>query len=242
MVGVKKIALIGTAPTVQFAPWQDRSWEIWSHASAGKVCKRVDRYYDLHPSHVYQEAKKNGFKDYYGWLRQLTVPIYMQKKDLAIPASVRFPFERMRAEFPYPVGSIGAWMVQHALTEGVTHLGLFGVHYAHASEYEEQRANFEFWLGLAAGRGVQLVIPSVSRLTGVTANPLVQEPALLYGYETHSPEMYAERKAKRASYKPTVTPVDPSKWIDAPTSLIPVPPPAIKALWDADQSIQGAAV
>jgi hypothetical protein len=243
MVGVtKKIALIGTAPTIHFAPWEDRSWTIWAHASAGKQCRRVDRYFDLHPEHCYTERRKNGFQNYYGWLQKQTTPVYMQETVAAIPASVRYPFERIRAEFPYPVGSIGGWMVLLALTEGVTHLGLFGVHYQHETEYAEQRTNFEFLVGLAAGRGVQLVIPRVSRVKGVCGNPLVSEPALLYGYETHTPELYAARKAKRAAYKASkATAFDPSKLRPAKTSEIPTPPPDIAAIW-AQQEAEGVPV
>lgn len=233
LVGARKIALIGTAPTIHFAPWDDPSWTIWAHASSGKVAKRVDRYFDLHPKHCYTEARKNGFTNYYGWLKKQTTPVYMQEKDAEIPASVRYPFERMRAEFPYPVGSIGGWMLLLALTEGVTHLGLFGVHYAHASEYEEQRANFEFLLGVAAGRGVQLVIPAVSRVKTYVGNPLVQEPRLLYGYETHTPELYAARKAARAKHRADTVAngFDPSRLRPAKTSELPTPPPEILAAW-----------
>ncbi|HYE86869.1 MAG TPA: hypothetical protein VEA16_10975 [Vicinamibacterales bacterium] len=241
MVGVvKKIALIGTAPTVKFAPWDDLSWSIWAHASAARLVKRCDRFFDQHPENCYREQRKNGFIDYFAWLKRQTTPIYMQEKVKEIPASVRYPKERIRAEFPYPVGSQGAWMLALALTEGVTHLGLFGVHYAHCTEYREQRANFEFWLGLAVGRGVQLVIPE--------GNPLLKEPELLYAYETHTPEQYAKRKeialkAKQdavKSSKPglrTAMPgFDPSKLRVATSSEIPAPPPEIAAIWARERA------
>jgi hypothetical protein len=217
MVGVRKIALIGTAPTVRFAPWTDPSWEVWAHASAGRFCKRVDRFFDLHPAHVYRETRKNGQADYFAWLQGLRTPIYMQDKVPAIPASVRYPKERILAEFPRYMSSTFAWMVALALTEGATTLGVFGIHYQFGSEYAEQRAGAEFWLGLAAGRGVQIVNPEGS--------PLLREPALLYGYETHTPELYAARKAqfrKDVTLKPRkgfdprqLTPMDdlPADWL-----------------------------
>lgn len=211
MVGARKIAMIGTAPTVRFAPWTDTSWEIWAHASAGRMCKRVDRYFDIHPPHVYAETRKNGQADYHAWLKALRVPVYMQDKDAAIPSSVRYPKERMLAEFPRYFTSTFAWMVALALTEGVTHLGVFGIHFQFGGEYAEQRPGAEFWLGVAQGRGVQIVNPEGS--------PLLREPALLYGYETHTPALYAARKKRfredvalkpRKGFHPSaLTPIDP---------------------------------
>ena len=204
-VGVKKIALIGTAPTVRHAPWSDPSWEIWAHASAARLCKRVDRYFDLHPEHVFSEARKNGQANYHAWLKSLTTPVYMQDRYPTIPASVRYPKERILAEFPRYFSSTFAWMVALALTEGATHLGVFGIHYQFGSEYAEQRPGAEFWLGLAAGRGVQIVNPEGS--------PLLREPARLYGYESHTPELYAARKAQFRKDKAlkTVKAFDPSQ-------------------------------
>lgn len=190
----RKIALIGTAmPTLHYAPWDDPSWEIWAHASAGKLCRRVDRYFELHPPHVYRETRKNSHLNYFEWLKRVRVPVYMQSKDVDVPASVKYPRERIQAEFPWPFGSQAAWMIALALTEGVETLGLFGIHYAHATEYEEQRANCELWVGIAAGRGVHWVIPE--------GCPVAREPVDRYGYDTHTPEKYARRKADRLKWK-----------------------------------------
>jgi len=209
---MRKIALIGTAPTVRFAPWADRSWEVWAHASAGRVARRVDRYVDLHPPHVFQDQRKNGRLNYYEWLKALRTPIYMQEHYPEIPASVRYPRERILAEFLPYVSSTGAWMVALALTEGATTIGCFGMHYSFGSEYAEQRAGFEFWLGVASGRGCRLVTPE--------GCPLLREPVGLYGYETHAtPADYAARKARFKGEIRAVTPPPPP--FD-PTKLVPL--------------------
>lgn len=192
--GRRKVALIGTVTSsLRAAPWEDPSWEIWAHASASSLCKRVDRYFDLHPAAVIRETRKNAHLDYFGWLKRVQVPVYLQTKDPEVPASVRYPRERIQAEFPWRFGSQTAWMIALALTEGVDAIGLFGIHYQHESEYAEQRANCEFWVGVAVGRGVQVVIPA--------SCPVAREPVDLYGYESHTPEKYAARKAKALAYK-----------------------------------------
>jgi hypothetical protein len=125
-------------------------------------------------------------------LKTLHTPIYMQRKFSEVPASVRYPKERMLAEFPRYFTSHAAWMIALALTEGVTHLGFYGIHYALDEEHKKQRAGCEFWLGYASGRGVQIVNPPGS--------PLMREPAWLYGYESHAGKVHA--RATNGGKKP----------------------------------------
>ena len=175
---LRKIALIGTAETYTFAPFHDPSWEIWAHSSAIPVCPRVDRIFDLHPKHVWQK-KKHWHKDYATFLATCPVPIYMQEKYKSVPQSIRYPRERILSEFRRYITSQTGWMIALALTEGVTHLGFYGIHYAHVDERGWQLACAEYWIGVAEGRGVTIAIPPGS--------PLLKNP-LLYGYESHDAE------------------------------------------------------
>lgn len=187
--GVRKVALIGGAPTVREAPWDDPSWEIWAHTSVGRFCRRVDRWFELHPRAVYTAetvgGAKHGRRDWYGWLKARPEPVYLQEATPEIPSSVTYPKARILAEFPRYLTSTVAWMIALAITEGVHTIGLWGIHFESGSEYEEQRAGCEFWLGLAMGRGIQVKLPE--------SCPLLKQPAELYGYESHTPEKYVER-------------------------------------------------
>lgn len=173
---LRKVALIGTAGTMSFAPFHDPSWEIWAHNSAAHVLPRVDRIFDLHPKSFWMKPKK-WHKNYVQWLHECPVPIYMQEHYKEIPQSIRYPKERVLAEFRRYFTSQAAWMIALALTEGVTHLGFFGIHYAAADERGAQRPGCEYWMGVAEGKGVQLVMPS--------GCPLLREPIWLYGYENY---------------------------------------------------------
>lgn len=206
--GVRKVALIGGEPsTVRYAPWEDPSWEIWAHTSVNRFVQRCDRWFEIHPPHVFQAKTKHGRSDWYGWLKGLRQPIYMQDVYPEIPTSVRYPKERVLSEFPRYFSSTVAWMIALALTEGVHTIGLWGVHFASGSEYAEQRAGAEFWIGVAMGRGVQIKIPE--------GCPLLGEPRDLYGYESHTPEKYAARMHtfKKEVYAKRVERFDPSKLV-----------------------------
>lgn len=102
----------------------------------------------------------------------------MQERYPDVPCSIRYPFETMITQFPrgYMTNSM-AYMVALALMEGVTQLGVFGCNYDSQSEYGPQRGGAEYWLGIAEGRGVQVMIPPTCDLLG--------RPSLLYGYESH---------------------------------------------------------
>jgi hypothetical protein len=84
-------------------------------------------------------------------------------------------------------------MIALALSEGVTHLGFYGIHYALDEEHKKQRAGCEFWMGIAVGKGVQIVNPPGS--------PLLREPGWLYGYESHSGKTH--KRAETGGKKPT---------------------------------------
>jgi hypothetical protein len=191
----RNVAIIGShSDSILFAPYIDPSWEIWVHSSTAQLVPkgRATFLFDLHPRHCFTVERKNGFVDYYAYLKACKTPIYMQEAYPEIPAALRYPREMVKSLYPdVPFGSQTAWMIALALCQGVTRLGFWGVHYSHGSDYEESRANCEYWIGIARGRGVQITVAPQS--------PLCHEPREDYAYETHStPEKYQARLAKFA--------------------------------------------
>ena len=177
---LRKVACLGGASTVQYAPWHDLTWELWSHASTRHLCKRdPDLLFDLHPPELWRDpTKKTWDPKFLTWLKTNRIPIMMQAVYEEAPASMKYPFEQMITEFPrgYMTNQL-AYMVALALMEGVSHLGVFGCDYTTGTEYGPQRGSAEYWLGIAEGRGVQVLLPPTSDLLG--------KPSLLYGYESH---------------------------------------------------------
>jgi len=180
---LRKIAIIGAARSIDYAPWYDPTWEIWAHSTVYPMCKRVDRYFDLHP---WEWITGKNVPGYVKWLETVKTPVYMQRKFSKVRSSVRYPRERVLSEFRRYFTSQAAWMMALALTEGVTHLGFFGVHYSMDEEHRKQRSGCEYWMGVCEGRGVQLVLPPTC--------PLLRQPSWLYGYESHSGKTHPRQK------------------------------------------------
>lgn len=175
----RKIALLGGASTIKAAPWHDPTWELWAHASCRGRCQREpDLFFDLHPPALWKDPKKKFWDpSYFDWLKQNHVPIYMQEQYPEVPASLKYPFATMITEFRDYLTNTLAYMIALALMEGVTHLGVFGCNYDAESEYGPQRGCAEYWLGVAEGRNVHVLLPP--------GCDLLNRPALLYGYESH---------------------------------------------------------
>jgi len=192
---LRKIALVGSAETIEHAPWYDHTWEIWTHSISVNRCKRITRVFEMHPELVWREHKKPKWPTYLQWLQRCPYPLYMLEKHADIPSSVRYPRERIFGECRAMIGRLhfgsqADFMIALALSEGVTHLGLFGVQYTapvgDGDKRDEQLLAFKFWLGVAAGKGVQIVMPE--------GHPTFNTPAEVYGLESHStPAKYAAK-------------------------------------------------
>lgn len=113
------------------------------------------------------------------WLRTRPIPVYIPQARPDWPTSRTFPKDEILAFFaPYwPLRvtkanavepgpdyevSTPAWMLMQAIMEGYTEISVFGIHLATQWEYVEQRPNFEWLLGVAAGRGVKIVLPAAA--------------------------------------------------------------------------------
>lgn len=173
---VKRVCILGTAPTWRDAPFDDPSVEMWALNDMHLLNPpRADRWFDLHPldKMFFRGAGKKlaghdvpaGYflrpAGHLEWLRKQQIPVYVQDAAaLGSPSARTFPRERCEREVYDTYCSSPAWMVALAILEGVTELHVYGIHLATEWEYINQRPNFEALLMLAAGKyGVKLVIP-----------------------------------------------------------------------------------
>ena len=187
---LRRVAIIGTAPSWNQCPYQDQSLEIWTLNDGYMVgVPRSTRHYDLHPFHqmTFRTEKTVSPLDvpigaylrpqgHLDWLRTRPMPVYLAQARPDYPSSRTFPIDEIlkwfQPHWPYRLtrqGTIVAggdyevstpsWMLMHALMEGYQEIHVYGIHLATQWEYLQQRPNFEWLLGFAAGRGVRIVLP-----------------------------------------------------------------------------------
>jgi len=168
---VKKVAIVGTAMSWQFAPFGDPSWEIWGLNDHWNILPRATRWYESQneehcsktpTSHTPAQVRMD-------WYKKSPIPVYMPDHYDSAPMSVEYPVEAIQTWLGEvdPEGinyftSTVSFMMALALYEGFDKIHLFGVDLAVGSEYEKQRPSCEFFCGIAKGLGVELYIPGQS--------------------------------------------------------------------------------
>jgi hypothetical protein len=135
--------------------------EIWCINTMAAVL-RCDRAIVMDPA----DQLEKHCPSMWARLKLLDVPVYTTDPS-KYRNGVRYPIELILKDlrFPYINNSVAA-AVALALLEGKKTIGVFGADftYPHIHHGEEGRACTEWWLALAAARGVNIVIPQGSTL------------------------------------------------------------------------------
>ena len=178
----KRVAIIGTAESWRHAPWDDPTIECWTlNDSYCLGMKRIDRFFELHPldKMIFRKPTQklvigkdipHGWfvrpEGHIDWLKKFakTNPVYLQgEPDSSWPINAkRFPIEQVEQVFGQYWASGPSYMVALAILEGFTEIQVYGIHLATEQEYREQRHNFEHLLGIARGRGINVVMADAS--------------------------------------------------------------------------------
>jgi hypothetical protein len=233
----KKLAIVGATLSKVHTPWTDPTWTIAAHPCARPDCLREpDWYFDLHRPECFRRERKGWNPQYHTWLKRLQTPIFMQKEWPEIPMAVRYPLERIEAEFRSSVtGRLvatnhAAYLIALALTEGVTHIGLFGCQYSADTEHGVQRESLVYWMGRFEQAGGTLVVPQ--------PNNLLRAPIGLYGYESHdahgklTPEYQAHPPMKVSDQTGPVRAVTITDDNAADRPPLQTPPDGIPIAWE----------
>jgi len=177
----RRVAIVGFADSSRdAAPYDDPTWEIWGLNQLYRYIPRADRWFELHDDFLHDQVPGT---DYLGWLRAQSIPVYMirthrpgDEGSFNIPNAVRYPIERTiryLANHDYFMSTI-AFMVATALQEPFEEIGLWGVDLIRGSEWEEQRPNVEWLLGIAMGQ---------KRIVTVHKHSAIMKALYRYGYE-----------------------------------------------------------
>ena len=187
------VAILGLGPSVRQFLELTKRWggrrafcdEVWGINALGDVfrCDRVFHMDDVRIQQIRADANpKSNIAEMLKWLKSYEGPVITSRKHPDYPCLVEFPLADVLTE--YPLGyfnSTAAYAVAYALHVGVKKITCFGMDFTYpdAHDAEKGRACVEFWLGMAAARGVELSVPQTTSLLDAM-NPQAQR---FYGYD-----------------------------------------------------------
>lgn len=189
-----KVAIVGCADSKNQAPFaMHNEWEFWGVNNLHLTLPKApwSRWFELHQiafqNNIYFRRGKNDFRGqpvekYLASLNALNVPVYMQAPWAIVPNAVEFPFQAIIQEFGNYFTNTISWMIAMAMREGFTTIGIFGVDMAvssalrHQNEYSHQRPSCEYFIGLARGKGIEVILPDTCDLLKTRFMYALQEP------------------------------------------------------------------
>ena len=162
---MRTVCIVGLAPSsAHLFIHEPMGVEIWGlnqgHALFTKeAMARFTRWFQVHP---YEEMAARQLPElgHLEWLRQVQIPIYMEETHPDVPRSVRYPYEEITSMMGGTyLTSAPAFMLALAIHEGFDLIKVYGVDMATTTEYQDQRACFEFLLGFAIAKGTKVWLP-----------------------------------------------------------------------------------
>ena len=156
--------------------------DVWLFNEAAKQewAKRADGVFQLHIPTIWRNPLNRNDPKHYEWLQTTETPVFMQEKYPDVPASVELPKEAILGELHNarangkPIREVScspAWALAYGIYLGYKRIEVYGVELERDTEYHYQQGNWKFWVGVAAGRGIEIDLHTT----------MFDSP--LYGYE-----------------------------------------------------------
>jgi len=173
----RKIVMLGTAQSSEFAPYDDGSWEIWMVGGRRRWTTRVDRWYEVHSLEGNGEAWVDAWREYVKHFDD-GVQIWMHNLTSGFGDNVfQYPVDRIAKRFgTYFMTSSFSWMMAHAIDEVCpvdgprvpAEIAIYGVDMEMGTEFTMQRDGMRHFIELARFSGIYV--------TRLASSGIVYEP------------------------------------------------------------------
>jgi len=211
--GKKTVIIMGWAEkTRHLVPWDDLApdVEVWSlnetYNDPSRFLRmyKITRWFQIHKEWDFNRSNNHNDPNHADWLKTRPgpsqpgyIPIYMVKKFDYVPASEAYPLEEIvasygpNAENLRDFQSTAACMVALAIHEDFRRIEAYGIEMTGGADYMRQRVNFQEWLGVAMGKGIECYAPPQSDIFA---------PRRLYGFEQEPRVNLTHVELWRSSY------------------------------------------
>jgi len=166
---MKRLAIVGAhEATRSNAPFNDPEYEIWgiTRYARAEWMKRCDAVIEIHPAPFYMNHPED--KDYWEWLLNTELPVYMFDLHMDLKNPVLYPLHGIKntmlnksfvhGEHFTNLGSSPDYALALAIYLKYDVIDVYGVDMGIDTKYMTQRPGFSFWVGFAAGRGIEVNI------------------------------------------------------------------------------------
>jgi len=148
---MKEVSLVGKSPGYEKS--FNIGGDIWCVSSIFNC---------LHPPKTSLIFQLHELSQWEPWLSK-----YPEKIIVAFPAEhpyKLYPVKQMLDKYGPVFGSSVSWMLALAIEQGYTKINMFGLDMASKQEYVDQRDTVFYMIGRAEALGIEVFIPSDSRL------------------------------------------------------------------------------
>lgn len=200
----RKVAIVGFAEGHRHkAPFNDDEWEIWGLNQLHKVLPKVnrwDRWFEIHNLDMYNADTPDNI-GHKKWLMEFPGVVYLRPQDMGrypIPNAEAYPVDEAAANFGRYFTSSVSYMVALAILLQPDTIGLWGVDMAQDSlfnaEYSHQRPSLEYFLGVAAGSGIEILLAEGCDLLRASHMYGIEDPGPVWDKHMHRLEELNQRK------------------------------------------------
>jgi hypothetical protein len=202
---MKSVALVGFYDPTLHHVQQSQADELWlfNHGAmlmVPKTVPRCDRLFEIHKEDWFRRKELPAHEEYWEWLTgPHSFPIYLQDPIPEIPAGIVYPYEAVCADIFAHLLRKGidgrevqdtyltcsaSFALALAITEGYKRVELYGIGMETDTEYSYQLPGFTYMIGVANGRGIDVVnMPETpvcrAEVYAYTAIPYVTHERLL---------------------------------------------------------------
>lgn len=196
----KRIAIIGTAPQWQLAPFENPDWEIWGIYGVACAGRRLSRLYELHDAAIILDMAAKQYPDgrYFDVAKSMGANYITKDPFAQCPDATRFDFKDKIDRYGPYFASSASWLIADAIDEGADEIGIWGVNMSSDGEYAHQKPSCSYLLGYAKAKGIKVTIPSSSELLAITHQyGYQQEPRFLQNINQRVAEVEAQLSAHK---------------------------------------------
>jgi hypothetical protein len=176
-----KVCIIGFAPSWNLAPFKDiEGVDFWGinelYIYLNQIQVPINKFSAWFEIHDIKNSPSKQAPRHQNFLKTLEIPLITQQYWPEYPTSIEYPRKEIKKmtnrNFILDENHSGfsdysnqiSWMIALAIYLKYKEIMVYGVDMAQTSEYAFQRASCQFFIGLAAGKGIKLKIPKSCEL------------------------------------------------------------------------------